>query len=79
PTCKSCKNSITRFLFPYLSLIPEEIISVSLYKRKHLSLVYLYCSLERTYSNPYAEYRSLTETMGYSYNIRAQILYSGFL
>ncbi|CAB4427877.1 unnamed protein product [Rhizophagus irregularis] len=36
--------------------------SVPLYKRKHLSPVYLHCSLGRTpNSNPYSEYRSLTE------------------
>ncbi|CAG8681645.1 17548_t:CDS:2, partial [Gigaspora rosea] len=80
PTCKSCKNSTTRFLFPYLSPMPEEITSVPLHKRKHLSPVYLHCSLGRTpNSNAYAEYRSLTGTMGYSHNIRAQILYSGTL
>ncbi|CAG8661685.1 22150_t:CDS:2 [Gigaspora margarita] len=80
PTCKSCKNPTTRFLFSYLSPIPEEIISVPLHKRKHLSPVYLHCSLGRTpNSNPYTEYRSLTGTMGYSRNIRAQTLYSGSL
>ncbi|CAG8819436.1 9552_t:CDS:2, partial [Gigaspora margarita] len=66
PTYKSCKNPTTRFLFPYLFPIPEEIISVSLHKRKYLSLVNLYYSLERiSNSNPYAEYRSLTGTMTY--------------
>ncbi|CAG8805574.1 5343_t:CDS:2, partial [Gigaspora margarita] len=70
PTCKFCKNPTTRFLFSYLSPMPE-IISVPLHKRKHLSPVYLHCSLGRTpNSNPYAEYRSLTGTMGYSPTVK---------
>ncbi|RGB21935.1 hypothetical protein C1646_776965 [Rhizophagus diaphanus] len=61
PTCNSCKKPSTRYSFPYLLPIPEEIASVPLYKRKYLSPVYLHYSLERTpNSNPYSEYRSLT-------------------
>src|SRR6266498_2312389 len=48
--------------------------------RKHLSPVYLHCSLGRTLnSNLYSEYRSLTGTMNYSHNTRAHALYSGIL
>ncbi|CAG8783748.1 5986_t:CDS:1, partial [Gigaspora rosea] len=80
PTYVSCKNPSTRFLFPYLSSIPEEISSVPLYLRMYLSPVYLHCSLERTpNSNPYSEYRSLVGTMNYSQNMRAYALYSGIL
>ena len=71
-TCKSYKKPSTRFSFPHLSPIPEEITSVPLYKKKHLSPIYLHCSLGRTpNSNTYSEYRSLTGTIGYSRNIRA--------
>jgi len=80
PTCESCKKPSTRFPFPYLSPLPEEIISVPLHKRIHLSPVYLHCSLgRRPNSNPYSEYRSLTGAMNYSRNIRAHALYSGIL
>jgi len=80
PTCESCKKPSTRFSFPYLSPLPEEIISVPLHKRVHLSPVYLHCSLgRRPNSNPYSEYRSLTGTMNYSRNVRAHALYSGIL
>ena len=80
PTCDSCKKPSTRYSFPYLSPIPEEIASVPLHKRKHLSPVYLHSSLGRTpNSNPFSEYRSLTGTMNYSRNIRAHALYSGIL
>jgi len=80
PTCNSCKKPSTRYSFPHLSPIPEEIASVPLHKRKHLSPVYLYCSLGRTpNSNPYTEYRSLTGAMNYSRNIRAHTLYSGII
>src|SRR5262249_23599915 len=48
PTCESCKKPSTRYPFPYLSPMPEEIVSVPLHKRKHLSPVYLHCSLGRT-------------------------------
>ncbi|CAG8691209.1 768_t:CDS:2, partial [Dentiscutata heterogama] len=40
PTCSSCKKPTTRFLFPYFSPMLEEITSVLLYIRKHLSLVF---------------------------------------
>ncbi|CAG8691410.1 21521_t:CDS:2, partial [Gigaspora rosea] len=63
PTCTSCKKSSSRFLFPHLSPMSEEIILVPLYKRKYLSSIYLHCSLGRTpNSNPYSEYRSLIGT-----------------
>src|SRR3954453_12820318 len=42
PTCNSYKKPSIRYSFSYLSYIPEEITSVSLYKRKHLSPVYLH-------------------------------------
>jgi len=58
PTCESCKKPSTRFLFPHLSPMPNEIISVPLHLRMYLSPVYLHCSLGRTpNSNPYSEYR----------------------
>ncbi len=80
PTCESCKKPSTRFTFPHLSPMPNEITSVPLHMRKHLSPVFLHCSLGRSpNSNPYAEYRSLTGTIGYSRNIRAHALYSGTL
>ncbi|EXX65813.1 hypothetical protein RirG_129710 [Rhizophagus irregularis DAOM 197198w] len=80
PTCESCKKPFTRFLFPYLSPLPEEITSVPMHKRRFLSPVYLHCSLGRIpNSNQYSEYRSLTGTMNYSRNIRAHALYSGTL
>src|SRR5581483_10815695 len=80
PTCNSCKDPLTRYSFPHLSPIPEEIASVPLHKRKYLSPVYLHCSLGRTpNSNPYSEYRSLVGTMNYSRNIRAHALYSGII
>ncbi|CAG8542718.1 10322_t:CDS:2 [Gigaspora rosea] len=80
PTCKSCKKPSTRFSFPYLSSMPNEIVSVPLHKRKHLSPVYLHCSLGRNpNSNPYSEYRNLVGVMNYSRNIRAHALYSGIL
>src|SRR6266542_5696535 len=79
-TCESCKKPSTRFSFPHLSPLPEEIVSVPLHKRRYLSPVYLYCSLGRTpNSNPYSEHRRLTGTMSYSHNIRAHALYSGAL
>ena len=60
--------------------MPNEITSVPLHMRKHLSPIFLHCSLGRSpNSNPYVEYRSLTGTMGYSRNIRAHALYSGIL
>lgn len=78
PTCDSCKKPSTRFAFPHLSPISDEILSVPLHRRRHLSPVYLHCALGRNpNSNPYSEYRSLTGTMGYSRNIRAHALYSG--
>ncbi|CAG8856516.1 33620_t:CDS:1, partial [Gigaspora margarita] len=77
PTCNSCKKTSTRYSFPHLSSMPEEITSVLLYKQKHLLPVYLYCLLGKTpNSNLYAEYQSLTGTMGYLCNIRAYVLYS---
>src|SRR6185312_1573172 len=53
PTCESCKKPSTRCLFPHLSPMPNEIISVLLHLRMYLSPVYLHCSLGRTpNSNP---------------------------
>src|SRR5688572_30562791 len=67
-------------MFPHLSLLPDEITSVPLHKRRFLSPVYLHCALGRTLnSNPYSEYRILTGTINYSHNIRAHALYSGTL
>jgi hypothetical protein len=80
PTCESCKKPSTRYSFPHLSPIPQEIASVPLHKRKHLSPIHLHCSLGRNpNSNPYSEYRTLTGTMNYSRNVRAHALYSGTL
>lgn len=80
PICDSCKKPSTRFPFPHLSPIPEVIKSLPLHKRKHLSPIYLHCSLGRNLnSNPYSEYRNLTGTMNYSRNIRAHALYSRIL
>ena len=80
PTCESCKKPSTRLSFPHLSPLPDEILSVPQHKRRHLSPVFLHCSLGRTSnSNPYSEYRSLTGSMNYSRNIRAHALYSGVL
>ncbi|CAG8772624.1 16356_t:CDS:2, partial [Gigaspora margarita] len=80
PTCTSCKKPSSRFLFPHLSPMSEEIISVLLHKRKYLFPIYLHCSLGKTpNSNPYSEYRSLIGTMNYSHNIRAHALYSGII
>ena len=54
----------------------DEITSVPLHMRKHLSPIFLHCSLEWSPNfNPYAEYRNLTKTIGYSCNIRAHALY----
>ncbi|RHZ79698.1 hypothetical protein Glove_142g34 [Diversispora epigaea] len=48
-----------------------------LHLRKHLSPVFLHCSLGRIpNSNAYSEYGSLTRTINYSRNIRAHTLYS---
>ena len=60
--------------------MPEEITSVPLHKKKHLSPIYLYSSLGRiSNSNPYSTYRSLNGDMTYSRNIRVHALYSGIL
>ena len=51
-----------------------------LHKRKHLSPIYLHCSLGRTpNNNPYSEYRCLIGNTNDSHNIRAHALYSGIL
>ena len=42
PICESCKRPSTRYSFPHLSPMPEEITSVPPHKRKHLSAVYLH-------------------------------------
>ncbi|CAG8827301.1 22833_t:CDS:2, partial [Gigaspora margarita] len=68
PTCISCKKPSSRFLFPHLSPMSEEITSVPLYKEKRTPN-----------SNSYSEYRSLIRTINYSCNIRAHVLYSGVL
>ena len=80
PTCDACKKPSTRFAFPHLSPLPEEIVSVPLHKRRYLSPVFLHSFLRRTpNSNPYSKYRSLTGQMNYSHNIKAHTLYSGAL
>ncbi|CAG8786062.1 28742_t:CDS:1 [Racocetra persica] len=78
--CHSCKLNPTRNYPPYLHPIPPEIESVPLRLRKHLSLIFLHCSLGRTPgANPFSEYRTLVGTMNYSQNFNSLNLYSGLL
>lgn len=80
PSCSSCAKPQSRFQFPRLAKIPNEIEAIPLHHRKFLSPVYLHCSLGRNSgSNSYSEYRSIIGTMGYSINFRALALYSGII
>ena len=80
PSCSSYAKSQSRFQFPRLAKIPNEIEAVPLHQRKFLSPVYLHCSLRRNSdSNSYSEYHSIVRTMGYSINFRALALYSGIM
>jgi hypothetical protein len=79
--CSSCKKPSTRYVFPFLYPIPDEIQAVPLKKRMYLSPVFIHCSLGRNSGNSsvYTEYRTLTGTMNFSKNMRALTLYSGML
>ena len=79
--CLSCKNPNTRYIFPFLHPIPDEIQAVPLKKRMYLSPVFIHCSLGRNSGNSsiYTEYRTLSGTMNFSKNMRSLILYSGML
>ncbi|CAG8523377.1 15038_t:CDS:2 [Gigaspora rosea] len=78
--CSLCKSNPTRNYPPYLSPVPTEIEQVPLVLRKHLSLIFLHCSLGRTPgANPFSEYRTLVGTMNYSQNFNSLNLYSGLL
>lgn len=79
--CTSCKKPNTRYTFPSLHPIPNEIQAVPLKKRMYLSPVFIHCSLGRNsgLSSIYTEYRTLTGTMNFSKNMRSLILYSGML
>ncbi|CAG8743304.1 937_t:CDS:1, partial [Ambispora leptoticha] len=76
----SCKSNTTRNYPPYLRPIPTEIELVPLRSRKHLSLIFLHCSLGRTpRANPFSEYRTLVGSMNYLQNYNSLNLYSGLL
>ena len=79
--CSSCKNPNTRYAFPFLHPIPNEIQAVPLKKRMYLSPAFIHCSLGRNSGNSsiYTEYRTLTGTMNFSKNMRSLVLYSGML
>src|SRR4051812_37597038 len=79
--CLSCKKPSTRYVFPFLYPIPNEINAVPLSKRMYLSPVFMHCSLGRNSANNaiYSEYRTLTGTMNFSKNMRSLILYSGMV
>ncbi|CAG8803311.1 28952_t:CDS:2 [Gigaspora margarita] len=78
--CSSCKTNPNRNYPPYFHQIPLEIEAVPLEKRKHLSPVFLHCSLGRTPgANAFTKYRSLVGTMNYSKNFHSLSLYSGIL
>ena len=79
--CSSCKNPDTRYAFPSLYPIPDEIQAIPINKRMYLSPVFIHCSLGRNSGNSsvYTEYRTLTGTMNFSKNMRSLILYSGML
>jgi hypothetical protein len=79
--CSSCKNPNSRYAFPSLHPIPNEIQDVPLKKRMYLSPVFVHCSLGRNSGNSsiYTEYRTLSGTMNLSKNMRSLILYSGML
>jgi len=69
--CLSCKKPNTRYTFPFLHPIPDEIQAVPLKKRMYLSPVFIHCSLGRNSGNSsiYTEYRTLTGTMNFSKNM----------
>jgi hypothetical protein len=79
--CSTCKKPNTRYAFPFLHPIPDEIKAVPLKKRMYLSPVFIHCSLGRNsgLSSVYTEYRTLTGTMNFSKNMRSLVLYSGML
>ena len=79
--CLSCKKPSTRYIFPILHPIPNEIKAVPLSRRMYLSPVFMHCSLGRNSANSaiYSEYRTLTGTMNFSKNMRALTLYSGMI
>ncbi|GBC19376.2 PIF1-like helicase domain-containing protein [Rhizophagus irregularis DAOM 181602=DAOM 197198] len=79
--CLSCKKPSTRYAFPFLYPIPNEIQAIPIGKRMYLSPVFIHCSLGRTsgQSAIYTEYRTLTGSMNLSKNMRALTLYSGML
>jgi hypothetical protein len=79
--CPSCKKPSTRYAFPFLHPIPDEIKAVSLNKRMYLSPVFMHCSLGRNSANSaiYSEYKTLTGTMNFSKNMRSLLLYSGMV
>ncbi|CAI2193584.1 2010_t:CDS:1 [Funneliformis geosporum] len=77
----SCKNLTIRYIFPFLYPIPNEIQVVPLEKTIYLSPVFMHYSLGRNskYSTIYSEYKTLTDTMNFSKNMRSLILYSGMV
>ena len=79
--CLSCKKPSTRYIFPILHPIPNEIKAVPLSRRMYLSPVFMHCSLGKNSANSaiYSEYRTLTGTMNFSKNMRALTLYSGMI
>ncbi|GBC30708.2 DNA helicase PIF1, ATP-dependent [Rhizophagus irregularis DAOM 181602=DAOM 197198] len=79
--CLSCKKPSTRYAFPFLYPVPNEIKAVPLGRRMYLSPVFMHCSLGRNSANSaiYSEYRTLTGTMNFSKNTRSLILYSGMV
>ena len=81
PICLSCKDPDTRYAFPSLYPIPNEIQDVPLKKRMYLSPVFVHCSLGRNSGNTsvYTEYRTLVGGMNLSKNMRSLKLYSGML
>jgi DNA replication protein DnaC len=79
--CPSCKKPATRYIYPFLHPIPNEIQTIPLNKRMYLSPVFMHCSLGRSLGNNsiYTEYKALTGTMNFSKNMRSLILYSGMV
>ncbi|GES75098.1 Pif1-like helicase domain-containing protein [Rhizophagus clarus] len=62
--CLSYKEPLTRYPFPFLCPIPNEIEAVPLNKRMYLSPVFMHCSLGRTSADSaiYSEYKILTDS-----------------
>ncbi|GBB87368.1 hypothetical protein RclHR1_13810001 [Rhizophagus clarus] len=62
--CLSYKEPLTRYPFPFLCPIPNEIEAVPLNKRMYLSPVFMHCSLSRTSADSaiYSEYKILTDS-----------------